>query len=1059
MKVFQSRQTFWRQKSIIWQKSNVLCYRSHIITSSFCVWKNVDDEKKNRVVVNIKDLNVITQFDAYSLSLQTNIIIAVRDCEYISIIDCSTFFYQWRVHSNDRHKLTVVNHREQKSFNVIVMNYKNSSTYVQRQIDRLLREYRHFVRVYVNDIVVFSRTKIEHEAHLRKVFSVLDKNNISIKLIKIFLSYSSISLLDQKIDSLDLVTFEEKLKTIVKLRFSRTLRQLETYLDLTSWLRDYISHYVDISKSFQNRKIELLRDESTIESVKRVYFSKTRVQHSTTEKTVSFDALQTVLTKSFYLVHSNFKRQLFINLNVNKKFEFDVTFYYVKKIYFDQLEFDKYFFRHVIKSIFFLSRLLIDVETKYWFIELKIVDIVWMLKKTRHIVEISSNKTIVYIDHESALDIANQITMTTISIDKFNLRLVRASNYIQRFNFDIRHKSNKQHIVFDVLSRLVNDDINASMIKNFDENELDVLFIISLIEMKKDFRNRIFDDYKIDLNWQKINQILNIDDENVAKLSFCKRENDLIFRSNDFIINDHVYEFRCLCIFHLVVSNILRLTHDDEYANYVKCFEKMFASYYIRNLSRYLRDYLKHCSKCQIYQIKKHSSYDSLQFILISSISFHTIIIDLILTLSVSRDELNITMFVICKFTKRFTLVVDKKTWFVAKWKIALIDRLNIVDWNISKIIISNRDRKFLSDMWTAIFKQLEIRLFYSTAYYFQIDDQFERINQMIEIAFRFYLITMNNSIDWFKILFRLQRHFNNFHSVIIRKTLNETSYEFISLQFLNMLRQFVTSDFIDDLKESFAIDSRKSFAEIFFNVVAHVRFEMIDVITFAQMISKYYYDRKHQLLFMKIDDYVLIRLHHDYNISIIEVFDKKLSQQYVDFFKIIEKIDNLTYRLKLSNHWRIHFVLFVIQLKSVFSSMNDFFNRSRSNQSNFVFVEEDTNQIKSWKIKRFINKRQIKRRDDEYFVKWKDWSSQYDEWRNLSEFDDAQNLIQNYEDVLRFTVFLSNCLQKSFVISSIKTVTFSKFFDFRKSFVVVSLTKKSFTTSTSTSINQTSIN
>ena len=874
------------------------------------------------------------------------------------------------------------------------MNYKNSSTYVQRQIDRLLREYRHFVRAYVNDIVVFSRTKIEHETHLRKVFSMLNKNNISIKLIKIFLSYSSVSLFDQKIDSLDLVTFEEKLKIIAKLRFSRIFRQFETYLDLTNWLRDYISHYVDISKLLQNRKIELLRDESTVESVKRVYSSKTRVQHSTTEETTSFDVLQIVLTKSFYLVHANSKRQLFINLNVSKKFEFDVMLYYVKKVYLDQLEFDKYSLRHVIKSIFFLSRLLIDVETRYWSIELEIVDIVWMLKKTRHIVEISSNKTIVYIDHESALDIVNQITMTTISIDQLNLRLVRVSDYIQRFNFDIRHKSDKQHIVSDVLSRLVSDNINASMTRNSDESEFDVLFTISLIEMKKDFRNRILEDYKTDLNWQKISQILNVDDENVAKLFFCRRENDLIFRSDDFTTEDHVYESRRLCIFHFVVSDILRLIHDDEHANYVKCFEEMFASYYIRDLSRYLRDYLKHCSKCQMYQIKKHASYDSLQFILISSISFHTIIIDFILTLSVSRDELNITMFVICKFTKRLTLVVDKKTWFVAEWEIALIDRLNIVDWNISKIIISNRDRKFLSDMWTAIFKQLEVRLLYSTAYYFQIDDQFERTNQMIEIALRFYLITMNNSIDWSKILFRLQRHFNNSHSVITRKTLNETSYEFTSLQSLNMLRQFATSDLTDDLKESFVIDNRKSFAEISFNVVTRARFEVTDVIAFAQMTSKYYYDRKHQLLFMKTDDYALIRLHHDYNISTIEVLDKKLSQQYVDSFKILEKIDNLTYRLKLSNHWRIHSVLFVTQLKSVSSSMKNFFNRSRLNQSDSVFVEKDTNQVKSWEIEKLINKRQIKRRDDEYLVRWKDWDSQYDEWRNLSEFDDAQNLV-----------------------------------------------------------------
>ena len=221
--------------------------------------------------------------------------------------------------------------------------------------------------------MILSCTKIEHETHLRKIFSMLNKNNVSIKLIKIFLNYSSISFFDQKIDSFDLITFEEKLKTIVKFRFSRILRQLEIYFDLIDWLRDYIAHYVDIFKSLQNRKTEFLRNEFTAKSVKRVYFSKTRVQYSTTEELISFDVLQIVLIKFFYLIHSNFKRQLFIDLNVNKKFDFDVMLYYVKKVFFES---NKYLSRHVIKSILFLSRLLIDVETKYWFIELKIANIV-----------------------------------------------------------------------------------------------------------------------------------------------------------------------------------------------------------------------------------------------------------------------------------------------------------------------------------------------------------------------------------------------------------------------------------------------------------------------------------------------------------------------------------------------------------------------------------------------------------------------------------------------------------------------------------------------------------
>ena len=316
-----------------------------------------------------------------------------------------------------------------------------------------------------------------------------------------------------------------------------------------------------------------MRDDFIVKNVKRVYFSKTRVQHFTTKELILFKILQIILTKSFYFVHSNIKRQLFIDLNVNKMFDFDVILYYVKKVFFDQIEFDKYFFRHVIELIFFFNRFVIDVKTKYWFTKFEIIDIVWIFKKIKHIVEISSNKIIMYIDHELILNIIIQITIKTISINKFNLRFVRVSNYIQRFNFDIRHKFNKQHIIFDVLSRLINDNVNASIVKNVDENEFDVLFIISFVEMNENFRNQIIENYKSNLNWQKINDILNVDDENVFKFSFCKRKNDFIFRFDDFFTNDHVYEFRRFCIFHSIVQDILNLIHDDEHVDYVKCLK------------------------------------------------------------------------------------------------------------------------------------------------------------------------------------------------------------------------------------------------------------------------------------------------------------------------------------------------------------------------------------------------------------------------------------------------------------------------------------------------------
>ena len=65
--------------------------------------------------------------------------------------------YQWQVAPEDRHKLTVVTHRGQEQFNVVVMGFKNSVSYVQRQIDRVLRPFRDFSRAYIDDTVISPR--------------------------------------------------------------------------------------------------------------------------------------------------------------------------------------------------------------------------------------------------------------------------------------------------------------------------------------------------------------------------------------------------------------------------------------------------------------------------------------------------------------------------------------------------------------------------------------------------------------------------------------------------------------------------------------------------------------------------------------------------------------------------------------------------------------------------------------------------------------------------------------------------------------------------------------
>ena len=130
-------------------------------------------------------------------------------------------------------------------------------------------------------------------------------------------------------------------------------------------MRDYITHYINIFKSLQNKKIELLRYESIVKNAQRVYFFKTRVQNFIKKKLVFFRFFQQLLFQSSFLIYVNIKRQLFINFDVNKKFDIEVMLYYVKKVFFQNFKFDIFSSRHAIESILFFNRFITLIEFKY----------------------------------------------------------------------------------------------------------------------------------------------------------------------------------------------------------------------------------------------------------------------------------------------------------------------------------------------------------------------------------------------------------------------------------------------------------------------------------------------------------------------------------------------------------------------------------------------------------------------------------------------------------------------------------------------------------------------
>ncbi len=941
----------------------------------FVVWTmRPDGTRKGRAVVDIRGLNAITQTDVYPLPLQADMISAVKGCLYITVVDCASFFYQWRTHPQDRHRTTVVTHRGQETFNVAVMGYKNSPAYVQRQIDRLLREHRHYARAYIDDVVIHSATLEEHVKHLRAIFGLFVKYNISINPKKAFLGYPSVKLLGQKVDSFGLSTDDEKLKAIASLNFPHTLASLEHYLGLTGWLRQFIPRYAFLAKPLQDRKTELLAKAPRSGQQRQDYSRKTRIENPTDKEWASFHAVQQALSKTCMLVHFDSKKVLFIDVDSSKAGGIGAMVYHVDGEIPGGKEYPQ---RKSIQPILFLSRLLKDAETRYWPTEMELAGVVWVLTKIRHMVD-TAPKTIIYTDHGAALGIAKQTTLTTSSTDKLNLRLVRASDYIQRFqNVEFRYKMGSKHIIPDALSRLPQKNTEL----DYSTGQLDALWAHAysttvLVEMSSELKERILDGYKDDPDWTRLLEVLkNNDDagEDAANLPFYRGTDGLIWRIDD-VTSDHAFAPERLCVPNACVKDFFDTVHDKNgHIGRNKCHEIIARQWYIRGLDRRLREYLRHCPQCQLYQTPRHQPYGALQPILSPPAPYHTISMDFVLALPLTLEGYDCILTVTCKFSRKITLIPGKNTYSAEDWAGLLLTRLLLLDWGLPKAIISDRDRKFVSALWNEVFKRLGVSLLYSTAYHPQTDGSSERTNQTVEIALRFWIATLRHPELWPETLPMIQFRCNN----ALAQSLGATPTE--------VATGFTINDSLDLLgKEPMAIDPKIA------------RIDAQDAIAWAQANSKFYYDRAHHPQFFREGDHALLRLHHGYDIPANDALGKKIGQQFTGPFRVVERIGRLAYRLDIPDFWKVHPVFTVAQLEPSPDPASDPFHRPRPTNPDAVNAERE-DLPKEWEVTRVLDSRITGWGRQQYLLRWEGYGSHHDRWTNVEDMT-ADELIEEYE-------------------------------------------------------------
>ena len=123
-----------------------------------------------------------------------------------------------------------------------------------------------------------------------------------------------------------------------------------------------------------------------------------------------------------------------------------------------------------------------------------------------------------------------------------------------------------------------------------------------------------------------------------------------------------------LCILLAVAPDVLQIANKEGHPGFSHCYEIVTRFWYIQGLTRLLREFIRHCPQCLQFQTRRHCPYGSLQPIESPQVPFFTLTLDVMLALPLTKQGFNTIMSVICKFSKRVTLIEGANTWSAEHW-------------------------------------------------------------------------------------------------------------------------------------------------------------------------------------------------------------------------------------------------------------------------------------------------------------------------------------------------------------------------------------------------------
>ncbi|GJW80484.1 putative reverse transcriptase domain-containing protein, partial [Tanacetum coccineum] len=132
-----------------------------------------------RMCIDYRELNKLTVKNRYPLPRIDDLFDQLQGSRYFSKIDLRSGYHQLRVREEDIPKTAFRTRYEHFEFTVMPFSLTNAPAVFMDLINRVCRPYLDkFVIVFIDDILIYSKSKEEHEVHLKLILELLEKKEI-----------------------------------------------------------------------------------------------------------------------------------------------------------------------------------------------------------------------------------------------------------------------------------------------------------------------------------------------------------------------------------------------------------------------------------------------------------------------------------------------------------------------------------------------------------------------------------------------------------------------------------------------------------------------------------------------------------------------------------------------------------------------------------------------------------------------------------------------------------------------------------------------------------------